>query len=185
MRQFFQQYFLNCLPILGLYKRTVKEWEKRYFSRKCPNGAVILTYNPTSWGNIFIRGHWKHAAIFIDCKFHEATTHGTKRTGIIEFLETKKDYKVLFPNFLTDRGGSMTLFLNYIREKTRESIEYDWFFHLGKKKLYCSELVYLGFKAATGDRNPYKNFGRIISPTELDNGVMIDIATVKVKRCSK
>jgi len=183
----FQRYILNNIPLLGLYKRKVLKKEIHYFKCCCPDGAVVLTYTPRAWWNFFIEGEWKHAATFIEGKFYEATAkHGAIKTDITKFLTTKEKYIVLRPDFLGRNQVTRYCFL--IKEAVRKNVPYDWFFSLKNKRVYCSELIYRAMLKSMMNKPPFGEFGKIITPSELDNGsltTLVEFNTDKARKNAK
>jgi cell wall-associated NlpC family hydrolase len=108
-------------------------------------GYVLLSRARGEFSNLFIPGHWSHAAILADNeKVVEATYHGVVETDLIDFV-LKKDYVALMePTFASEsiRETSGVFALSYIGKP------YDFMFDSGVDAFYCSELVYQCYQDA-------------------------------------
>lgn len=103
---------------------------------------VILSHKKYELTNLFIRGYWTHAAIYItDNCVIEAISKGVVKNSFETFIRTLDDFIILKPKFCD---------YHTMREAT-EFLEkavgypYNFSFRSKQESYYCSELVYRAY----------------------------------------
>lgn len=116
-------------------------------------GDVISTKSEGELSNMFIPGFFGHVAIVISpTTVIEATTHGVVETDIYSFLIGKDYVAISRDKFLSiDQKMDMAI---YLRQQLGKPYDFE-FATSDIAKFYCSELLYSGYKAVTGN-SPFK-----------------------------
>jgi len=115
-------------------------------------GDCILTRENYRLTNLFIPGHWSHAAMYVgNYDIVEAIGTGVRKVNLFEMLLKKDEFVILRPSWL-QRGERE---FAAMEAKSYVGIDYDYYFDTNKA-LYCSELVYQAYKEVGSIRPPLK-----------------------------
>lgn len=133
---------------LSLSYPAVKEDFYNYLKKRIKPGMVLLTYEKGAFTNVFNRGHWKHAALYLgsvkikgnkskSSQILESTHMGVLPKDLKEFCLSKDRIVLLKPKFC-----GKNVMLSAV-EKSLEWIgwPYDFRFSPFNKAKYCVEVV--------------------------------------------
>ncbi len=156
-----------CVPFVIIFNKINWRFKRSYQIKKnifkniksiLKPGMVILTHKNYELTNLFIRGHWKHAAIVIS-KTHlvEANRNGVEKLSIEESLTSVDDFILLEPAFCGLK--SMKLASDFAKRVI--GLPYNFQFITTKNSFYCSELIYKAYQMS--DENFRKFIPKLIS----------------------
>lgn len=153
---------------IGLpYKRKVMRSELSMLGSICRKGDLIFTYSPWKLSNIFIRGDYKHVAMYLNShSIIEATTiEGVSIADIEHLLSKASKYAVYRTNLSNEQCDILE---NVSYDLADDSIEYDYDLDKSNKKYYCSELIYFIYSHIG---NYIKFAGTYLTPSDIYDAV--------------
>lgn len=122
----------------------------RSFKQK---GIVLVARQEGEMSNLFIPDFWSHVAIYDgEETVIEATTHGVKKTDILDFVMAKDFIAAFMPTFC----DSNTRAIAWNVAEGFIGSPYDFSFAAGNRAFYCSELLYEAFNQAMEGKSPVK-----------------------------
>lgn len=142
---------------IGLPKRELRQKHVEAAYKFLEPGDVILTKTRFEFSNLFIKGHYKHAGIYIgNGEVVEAVLPFVKKTGIFDFLMSKDQAQIVRPKSTPfERCHSAA---SAAKELVGRPYDNRMFMpkhtNLSNPKFYCSELCYWVHKTA----NPKLDF---------------------------
>ena len=167
-------------PIGCSYTRVMSDGEQSALRNIAPSGCVIVTRRKWELANLFIPGHYKHAAVILP---NFTVLEMTVRFGLVirplfELLRESSEYCILRPNF-----ASMEMVVENAEDVyTTVSREYDHM-HLYSNDFYdCGELIAVIFHKALGVFSPYKLEERILPSRFVDHKLFDTVAIYDVRR---
>jgi len=111
-------------------------------------GDAIVTRTRWAPTNLLIPGHYKHAAMYVgDGDVVEAVYPVVRVAQLDAMLGRADDYAVLRPRALgaEQERNAASVICAYVRAP------YDFAFEPGARALYCSEAVWMAYRAASPD----------------------------------
>jgi len=111
-------------------------------------GFIILSRKRWQLTNLFIPGHWKHAAICcVDTNYVvEAVGDGVKKTGFSDFLSKSSEFIILRPLFCDEHERKLAA----LWAERQVGKPYDYGFGSCNTELYCIELIAHAYSFARG-----------------------------------
>lgn len=144
-----------------------RKYHKLYASLK--HGDVILTIDKKKLTTLLIPGDFSHAAMCVskdrDWEVSEMTHDDYTKSTFFDICKESDRVVILRPQLDGEQIKDAVQ-----KCKSLEGSEYDSFFDLGVKSLYCSELIYQSYEGNSLESNleDFVGLGRpYISPTGL------------------
>lgn len=135
-----------------LSQRKITEKHVNTLRQYLKAGDIILTYNSAQLTNLFIKGKWKHAAMYcpkegkIECII-EAVSPRVRAIGIYDFLMSKDKIAIVRFKDMDELARARAASL----ARMQQYKEYDFMFKLdSENRFYCSELIWYCLKNSVG-----------------------------------
>jgi uncharacterized protein YycO len=115
-------------------------------------GDVVITYSRGEMTNRFIKGEFKHAAIYAGAgKVIQAVGKGVTADEFEDFCASKDRIAIVRPKFCDDSTCKIAA-LNAISQLGKP---YDYYFEIGDGAFYCAELIEWAYRQATSGASPF------------------------------
>lgn len=139
-------WLVKLIALIQMPKRKMTADRIELFEKTVEIGDIIRTRDNWSFGNLFIVGYWKHAAVVVakgeyGHRVLEAVTHGTRCVSLVECLMNKDHADLSRCKIISkaDRDAIETSYKQFV------GLPYDFKFHPGSESIYCSEMAVLLF----------------------------------------
>lgn len=122
-------------------------------------GDVLMSRTDGELTNVFIPGFWSHGAVYVgDSQVVEVTGEGISNPPVplMYFVLTKDYVRACRPLFAN--RDQMQAAADWCRAQAAAlpRVPYDYDFASGNRALYCFELSYVAYQAATGNKSPWQ-----------------------------
>lgn len=115
-------------------------------------GDVILAYSRGEFTNYFIKGDFKHAAMYVGKgEIIQAIGKGVTLIDFEDFCASKDRIAILRPNFCDDG----TCRIAAMNAKSQLGKPFDYYFEIGSEAYYCAELIAWSYRYATLGSSPF------------------------------